>query len=129
MADLMRLSNVDVVIQKEKLGSPTGCSDDCNMASLAGLGVMVASGGIDLTDMAQELDQDEFEGPHLLNDILLVLEKGDCSARSGQLVRYTVALDVPVARDPNQANSKLLSHLVQRFAAVCHGGQDRGNRT
>ncbi|EDW34915.1 GL14106 [Drosophila persimilis] len=67
MADLMRLSNVDVVIQKEKLGSPTGCSDDCNMASLAGLGVMVASGGIDLTDMAQELDQDEFEGPHLLN--------------------------------------------------------------
>lgn len=70
MADLMRLGNVDVVIQKDKLGSPTGGSDDGNLAALGGitgLGAMMAAGGIDLNDLAQELDQDEFDGPHMLN--------------------------------------------------------------
>lgn len=70
MADFMRIGNVDVVIQKDKLGSPTGGSDDGHLAALGGiggLGAMMAVGGIDLSDLAQELDQDEFDGLNLLN--------------------------------------------------------------
>uniref|UniRef100_A0A1A9WSZ6 Uncharacterized protein n=1 Tax=Glossina brevipalpis TaxID=37001 RepID=A0A1A9WSZ6_9MUSC len=77
MADLMRLGNVDVVIQKDKLGSPNG-SDDGNLAGLGvgvGIGVggmtnfggMMATGGFDLNDLAQELDQDEFDGLNMIN--------------------------------------------------------------
>ena len=75
MADLIRLANVDSIIHKEKLASPTG-SDDGNLAGLeTGLGgvvggfnaMMAAAGGIDLGDLAQELDQDEFDGPNLIN--------------------------------------------------------------
>uniref|UniRef100_A0A1B0A278 Uncharacterized protein n=1 Tax=Glossina pallidipes TaxID=7398 RepID=A0A1B0A278_GLOPL len=81
MADLMRLGthththNVDVVIQKDKLGSPNG-SDDGNLAALGvGVGVggmtnfggMMATGGFDLNDLAQELDQDEFDGLNMIN--------------------------------------------------------------
>lgn len=75
MADLMHLGNVDVVIQDQP-GSPT---DDGNLAQLggmSGLGVMMGGGGIDLADLAQELDQDEFDGPHMLNGKLM-----DCNLK------------------------------------------------
>jgi len=69
MADLIHLGNIDVVIQKDKPGSPTGCSDDGNLGGLGGMSGlgMMAAGGIDLGDLAQELDHDEFDGPHMLN--------------------------------------------------------------
>ncbi|KAI9588821.1 hypothetical protein GQX74_006990 [Glossina fuscipes] len=88
MADLMRLGthththNVDVVIQKDKLGSPNG-SDDGNLAGLGvGVGVggmtnfggMMATGGFDLNDLAQELDQDEFDGLNMINVQMLDIE-------------------------------------------------------
>lgn len=82
MADLMRLGNVDVVIQKDKLGSPIGGSDDGNLAAFgAGInnfgGMTTAAGGggggvgggvgFDMGDLQQELDQDEFDGINLIN--------------------------------------------------------------
>ncbi|XP_022225195.1 ras GTPase-activating protein 1 isoform X3 [Drosophila obscura] len=106
MADLMRLSNVDVVIQKEKLGSPTACSDDCNMAALGSLGVM-AGGGIDLTDLAQELDQDEFEGTHLINgERPAIIAPPESEWYHGRLDRYS-------AESRLRGSSKLGSYLVR----------------
>lgn len=87
MADLIRLGNVDVVIQKDKLGSPIGGSDDGNLAAFGGGGInnfvgsgggggvgMTAAGGgavsgvaFDMGDLQQELDQDEFDGINMLN--------------------------------------------------------------
>lgn len=84
MADLMRLGNVDVVIQKDKLGSPIGGSDDGNLAafgaginnfggmtSATGVGGGVGGGGggvgFDMGDLQQELDQDEFDGINMIN--------------------------------------------------------------
>lgn len=42
-----------VGIQKDKLGSPSTGSED--------------GGGVDLTELVQELDHDEFDGPTVLN--------------------------------------------------------------
>ena len=85
MADLIRLGNVDVVIQKDKLGSPIGGSDDGNLAAFGGginnfvgsggggVGMTAAGGGavsgvaFDMGDLQQELDQDEFDGINMLN--------------------------------------------------------------
>lgn len=66
MADLIRLGNVDAAIHKDKLGSPTVCLDDGNLAAF-GISALMATGGIDMGDLAQELDQDEFDGPNMLN--------------------------------------------------------------
>lgn len=41
------------VIQKDKLGSPSTGSED--------------GGGVDLAELVQELDHDEFDGPTILN--------------------------------------------------------------
>lgn len=55
MADMMRMSGSGALggFQRDKLGSPSTGSED--------------GGGIDLGDMAQELDQDEFDGPVAFN--------------------------------------------------------------
>lgn len=73
----MRLGNVDVVIQKNKLGSPVGGSDDGHVGGMSGFGGMMATGGgggvgvtgtvFDMNDLAQELDQDEFDGINMMN--------------------------------------------------------------
>lgn len=76
----MRLGNVDVVIHKDKLvGSPVGGSVDGHvvggMSGFGGMlatGVGVGGGGVtgavfDLNDLAQELDQDEFDGINMMN--------------------------------------------------------------
>lgn len=72
----MRLGNVDVVIQKDKLGSPNGGSDDGNLAAFGGgginnfavgLGGVGGGGGFDMGDLQQELDQDEFDGLNVIN--------------------------------------------------------------
>lgn len=52
MADLLRMGGV-MGIQKDKLGSPSTGSED--------------GGGIDLAELVQELDHDEFDGPALPN--------------------------------------------------------------
>ncbi|KNC21157.1 hypothetical protein FF38_08360, partial [Lucilia cuprina] len=94
IGDLIRLGNVDVVIQKDKLGSPIGGSDDGNLAAFAGgggvginnfvAGMSAAGGGggagsgggggggvaFDMGDLQQELDQDEFDGINMLNDLI-----------------------------------------------------------
>lgn len=60
MADMMRMSGSGGAIggfQRDKLGSPSTGSED--------------GGGIDLGDIAQELDQDEFDGPTTLNGRIL----------------------------------------------------------
>ncbi|SPP86437.1 blast:Ras GTPase-activating protein 1 [Drosophila guanche] len=107
MADLMRVNNVDVVIQKEQLGSPTACSDDCNIAALGSLGVMVAGGGMDLTDLAQELDQDEFEGAHLINgERPAIIAPPESEWYHGRLDRYS-------AESRLRGSSKLGSYLVR----------------
>ncbi|BFG00039.1 ras GTPase-activating protein 1 [Drosophila madeirensis] len=107
MADLMRMNNVDVVIQKEQLGSPTACSDDCNIAALGSLGVMVAGGGMDLTDLAQELDQDEFEGAHLINgERPAIIAPPESEWYHGRLDRYS-------AESRLRGSSKLGSYLVR----------------
>lgn len=57
MGDMMRLSSSGGALgggfHRDKLGSPSTGSED--------------GGGIDLADIAQELDQDEFDGPATLN--------------------------------------------------------------
>lgn len=55
MADMMRMSGSGALggFQRDKLGSPSTGSED--------------GGGIDLGDIAQELDQDEFDGPVAFN--------------------------------------------------------------
>lgn len=53
MADLIRMGGI-VSIPKDRLGSPSSGSED-------------GGGGVDLADLAQELDQDEFDGPALIN--------------------------------------------------------------
>lgn len=50
MADLLRMGGMG--IQKDKLGSPSTGSED---------------GGVDLAELVQELDHDEFDGPALPN--------------------------------------------------------------
>lgn len=45
------------VIQKDKLGSPSTGSED--------------GGGVDLAELVQELDHDEFDGPTILNGMTL----------------------------------------------------------
>lgn len=52
MADLLRMGGV-FGIQKDKLGSPSTGSED--------------GGGLDLGELVQELDQDEFDGPLMAN--------------------------------------------------------------
>lgn len=73
----MRLGNVEVIIQKDKFGSPAGGSDDGHVGGMSGFGGMLATGvggggGVtaavfDLNDLAQELDQDEFDGINMMN--------------------------------------------------------------
>lgn len=53
MADLIRMGGV-VGIPKDRLGSPSSGSDDEGV-------------GVDLADLAHELDADEFDGPLLVN--------------------------------------------------------------
>lgn len=53
MADLIRMGGI-VSIPKDRLGSPSSGSDDGGVA-------------VDLADLAQELDADEFDGPLLMN--------------------------------------------------------------
>ncbi|EDW06133.1 ras GTPase-activating protein 1 isoform X1 [Drosophila mojavensis] len=110
MADLMRLGNVDVVIQKDKLGSPTGGSDDGNLAALGGitgLGAMMAAGGIDLNDLAQELDQDEFDGPHMLNgERPAIIAPPESEWYHGRLDRYSAEARL-------RGSGKLGSYLVR----------------
>lgn len=48
-----------VGIQKDKLGSPSTGSED--------------GGGVDLAELVQELDHDEFDGPTIFNGMLPVL--------------------------------------------------------
>lgn len=61
MADMMRMSGSGALggFQRDKLGSPSTGSED--------------GGGIDLGDIAQELDQDEFDGPVAFNGRVLVV--------------------------------------------------------
>lgn len=47
-------------IQKDKLGSPSTGSED--------------GGGVDLAELVQELDHDEFDGPTVLNGTLNLCE-------------------------------------------------------
>lgn len=54
MADLIRMGGI-VSIPKDRMDTPSSGSED-----EGGIGV-------DLTDLAQELDQDEFDGPILIN--------------------------------------------------------------
>ena len=54
MADLIRMGGF-LGIQKDKLGSPSSGSDDGG------------GGGMDLTELVQELDHDEFDGPVMPN--------------------------------------------------------------
>lgn len=54
MADLIRMGGI-VSIPKDRMDTPSSGSDDEG-------GV-----GVDLGDLAQELDQDEFDGPLLIN--------------------------------------------------------------
>lgn len=65
MADLLQLTSIDI-IQNETPDSPTEFSDDGHLTTLGGIGVGV-SGVMDLSDLGQELDQDEFDGLHMLN--------------------------------------------------------------
>lgn len=53
MADLIRMGGI-VGIPKDRLGSPSSGSDDGGV-------------GVDLADLAHELDVDEFDGPLLVN--------------------------------------------------------------
>lgn len=53
MAELMRMGGI-VSIPKDRLGSPSSGSEDGGAA-------------VDLAELAQELDQDEFDGPPLIN--------------------------------------------------------------
>lgn len=55
MADLIRMGGI-VSIPKDRMDTPSSGSED-----EAGVGV------VDLNDLAQELDQDEFDGPMLIN--------------------------------------------------------------
>lgn len=48
-----------VGIQKDKLGSPSTGSED--------------GGGVDLAELVQELDHDEFDGPTVMNGIVMSL--------------------------------------------------------
>lgn len=54
MADLIRMGGI-VGITKDRMDTPSSGSEDEG-------GV-----GVDLADLAQELDQDEFDGPLLIN--------------------------------------------------------------
>lgn len=53
MADLIRMGGI-VGIPKDRLGSPSSGSEDGGV-------------GVDLADLAHELDADEFDGPLLVN--------------------------------------------------------------
>lgn len=109
--DLIRLGNVDVVIQKDRLGSPNG-SDDGNLAGLGGIGglgamMAAAAGGIDLGDLAQELDQDEFDGPNLLNgERPAIIAPPESEWYHGRLDRYS-------AESRLRGCGKLGSYLVR----------------
>lgn len=55
MADLIRMGGI-ASIPKDRLDTPSSGSED-----EAGIGA------VDLADLAHELDQDEFDGPMLIN--------------------------------------------------------------
>lgn len=77
MADLIRLANLDVVIQKDKLSThilPDLNDDNLNNLlpiNMNNFGGMMATGGFDLNDLAQELDQDEFDAINIMNGKLI----------------------------------------------------------
>lgn len=61
-------------IQKDKLGSPSTGSED---------------GGVDLAELVQELDHDEFDGPTVLNGKFR-LQTDFCSAL-GHIVKHQLS--------------------------------------
>ncbi|XP_070135165.1 ras GTPase-activating protein 1 isoform X5 [Drosophila bipectinata] len=107
MADLMQLNSIEV-IQKDTPDSPTECSDDGNLTTLGrigGLGVG-ATGVMDLTDLGQELDQDEFDGPHMLNgERPAIIAPPESEWYHGRLDRYSAELRL-------RGSSKLGSYLA-----------------
>uniref|UniRef100_A0A034VMS3 Ras GTPase-activating protein 1 n=2 Tax=Bactrocera dorsalis TaxID=27457 RepID=A0A034VMS3_BACDO len=106
MADLIRLGNVDAAIHKDKLGSPTGGLDDGNLAAF-GINALMATGGIDMGDLAQELDQDEFDGPNMLNgERPAIIAPPESEWYHGRLDRYS-------AESRLRGTGKLGSYLVR----------------
>lgn len=65
MADLIRMGGI-VSIPKDRMDTPSSGSED-----EGGIGV-------DLADLAQELDQDEFDGPILINGKAIYLNLTAC---------------------------------------------------
>lgn len=58
MAELMRMGGI-VSIPKDRIGSPSSGSEEDGGGG--------GGCGVDLAELAQELDQDEFDGPPLIN--------------------------------------------------------------
>ncbi|XP_043067322.1 ras GTPase-activating protein 1 isoform X9 [Drosophila bipectinata] len=114
MADLMQLNSIEV-IQKDTPDSPTECSDDGNLTTLGrigGLGVG-ATGVMDLTDLGQELDQDEFDGPHMLNgERPAIIAPPESEWYHGRLDRYSAELRL-------RGSSKLGSYLENSMMSLC----------
>uniref|UniRef100_A0A182VZT1 Ras GTPase-activating protein 1 n=1 Tax=Anopheles minimus TaxID=112268 RepID=A0A182VZT1_9DIPT len=99
MGDMMRLSSSGGALgggfHRDKLGSPSTGSED--------------GGGIDLADIAQELDQDEFDGPATLNgafDRPAITAPPESEWYHGRLDRYS-------AEQRLKSTTKLGSYLVR----------------
>ncbi|XP_058821414.1 ras GTPase-activating protein 1 isoform X2 [Topomyia yanbarensis] len=94
MADMMRISGSGALagFQRDKLGSPSTGSED--------------GGGIDLGDIAQELDQDEFDGPTTLNDRPAITAPPESEWYHGRLDRFS-------AEQRLKSASRLGSYLVR----------------
>uniref|UniRef100_A0A182J5D4 Uncharacterized protein n=1 Tax=Anopheles atroparvus TaxID=41427 RepID=A0A182J5D4_ANOAO len=99
MADMMRLSSSGGALgggfHRDKLGSPSTGSEDGG------------AGCIDLAEIAQELDQDEFDGPTTLNgDRPAIIAPPESEWYHGRLDRYSAEQRLKTA-------SKLGSYLVR----------------
>ncbi|XP_026463003.1 ras GTPase-activating protein 1 [Ctenocephalides felis] len=93
MADLIRMMPGGMgAIPKDKLGSPSTGSDD--------------GGGIDLADLAVELEPDELDGPSVNGDRPAVIAPPESEWYHGRLDRFT-------AEERLWAASKLGSYLVR----------------
>ncbi|XP_044572872.1 uncharacterized protein LOC6502898 isoform X5 [Drosophila ananassae] len=106
MADLLQLTSIDV-IQKETPDSPTEFSDDGHLTTLGGMGGLGVgvTGVMDLSDLGQELDQDEFDGLHMLNgERPAIIAPPESEWYHGRLDRYSAELRL-------RGSSKLGSYL------------------